>query len=57
MELYNNIKEYLMIVYHLNSFDDKYQFLILHVQVFQQEILIDYDDYSILMEQENQLND
>jgi hypothetical protein len=48
MELYNNIKEYLMIVYHLNLnlFDDKYQFLILHVQVFQQEILIDYDDQS-----------
>lgn len=44
-----------MIFYHLNSFDDKYQFLILHVQAFLQEILIDYDDHSILMKEEIQL--
>lgn len=53
MELYNNIKEYLMIVYHLKLSDDRYQFLIRHVQAFQQEKLVDYDDYSILMKLEN----
>jgi len=50
MELYSNIEEYPMILFHLNSFDDKDRFLILRVQAFQQGISIDYDDHSILME-------
>jgi phage I-like protein len=43
-----------MRVFHSNSFDDIYQFLILHVRAFQQEISIDYDDQTILMKEENQ---
>lgn len=54
MEFDNNIKEYRMRVSHSNSFDDIYQFSILHVRAFQQEISIDYDDQTILMKEENQ---
>ncbi len=54
MEFDNNIKEYLRMVFHWNSFDDIYQFLILHVRAFQPVKSIDSDDQTILMKEENQ---